>query len=378
MARPKKYHVTFSCGHDGVVYSTRQAGADYTARRDVCEDCTARHRAEQAEQAAQTNAELGRPPLVGTDKQIAWAECIRAVRIPEMERIGAELRAELKPEHGDYAPMVDRAIAVLCGNASAGWWIDNSDRGIRTQIADLAYAYIKDGLPVAEELLKSPAPHVLMSPEGRDTIVTEPATISVSGQKVLASYPVRHEIFVSIAKACGMEWDKSCWELICNARTGAASHRAAELAHRLLAAGFLVRIDDDEARAMTLAGDYEPRHWRWVCKHNKTGKLLFEGGPGDDFAAVHSLPGARWDRDYRCRLVPPSSFDAVDDFAERYGFKVSEGAAEAMAAARAERAAAIGVTPVRKSVEQPDATAGMPKLPSNPDVEIDNDLRDPD
>ncbi len=100
----------------------------------LCTDCykaeqQAKREAENAAAAA-ANTEAGLPALIGTEKQIAWAETIRAKAITQIEEIltatdanranlSADQASELDRLHGDF-----RAIRQ---QASAAWWIDRRD-----------------------------------------------------------------------------------------------------------------------------------------------------------------------------------------------------------------------------------------------------------
>jgi len=138
-----KYDVIHSCGHteEHQLYGARR---DRDGRRDwlsrqPCTDCwTVCWRAQQAaerakanEAAAEANAAAGLPALVGTPKQIAWAESIRkpvAESLAAIELAGARRAAE----SGDPADreVVDAIILVageVLGHTEARWWIEERE-----------------------------------------------------------------------------------------------------------------------------------------------------------------------------------------------------------------------------------------------------------
>lgn len=122
-----KYQITHACGHTVThnivgtnVRGEREQRAEWLAARP-CQDC---HRKQQQERAAEANK--GLPALVGTEKQIAWAEQIRAKAasslLPIREMIDA--RRDLEPTQANVIiTVIDNALA----QTDSRYWIDNRD-----------------------------------------------------------------------------------------------------------------------------------------------------------------------------------------------------------------------------------------------------------
>ena len=81
-----KYDVTFSCGHTETIQlfgkeTDRQRKIKWYEEHCVCSSCYKKQQEEArkaaAEKAAAEASKLGLPELIGTPKQIAWAEEIR-------------------------------------------------------------------------------------------------------------------------------------------------------------------------------------------------------------------------------------------------------------------------------------------------------------
>jgi hypothetical protein len=125
-----KFQITHSCGHTVMhqLYGPvkdRQGKADWLAERP-CYECyqaeRAREREEQNRAAAQANRDNHLPVLTGSDKQVAWAESIRASMIPALKKIRHQIAADLNREGATEAlDIADGAMA----ETSAAWWIDN-------------------------------------------------------------------------------------------------------------------------------------------------------------------------------------------------------------------------------------------------------------
>lgn len=131
-----KYHITHACGcavtHNLVgtnVNGERERKAEWLASR-LCAEC---YRREQNEQAAAANKDL--PALTGSEKQIAWAETIRAQAMTEIaarrERIAAALT------QGAQKDVADRLTAILDAAAAqteAKYWIDNRNYNVGSDL----------------------------------------------------------------------------------------------------------------------------------------------------------------------------------------------------------------------------------------------------
>jgi hypothetical protein len=89
-----KYQVTYKCGHEGIEQITgrvkdRGGKAAWIEANKLCPDCyeakRQKERAEANAQNADANRDAGLPPLTGSEKQIAWAESIRATQITQLD-----------------------------------------------------------------------------------------------------------------------------------------------------------------------------------------------------------------------------------------------------------------------------------------------------
>lgn len=140
-----QYTIDFSCNHTEVrnivgKEKDRQGKADWMAR-GVCSDCYKAEKAaeRQQEQSAQmaTAAQFTLTDLEGSEKQIAWAEKIRAKMIAEIENLKTKLadRAELidnldKIEVAAFnlnLVVLAEAISAIGSKTKSTWFIDNRD-----------------------------------------------------------------------------------------------------------------------------------------------------------------------------------------------------------------------------------------------------------
>jgi len=126
-----KWSIDRACGHTEVVQlygpsRDRQRKAAWLAEQP-CSSCRAaerkaRHEAEAREAKIAAEQE-GRPKLVGSEKQIAWAESIRHKVWQQLEQLATIARATDHPK----AKVALAAIEAIKAERAAAWWIDRRE-----------------------------------------------------------------------------------------------------------------------------------------------------------------------------------------------------------------------------------------------------------
>jgi len=98
-------------------------------------DCSTCIRKSQNASAAIINQDADLPALIGTDKQIAWAESIRAKIIREATEYLAKTESytPASPAEATEIEKIIGAIADLKEKISAAWWITNQ-YGLKTAL----------------------------------------------------------------------------------------------------------------------------------------------------------------------------------------------------------------------------------------------------
>lgn len=336
---------------------------------DECDDCReariAREREAANTVAAQEAEEAGLPGLIGSEKQVAWANTLRKkaldkARAEFTEILGAAREEDNPPENIAAAErMFERFIRLVCAAApKASWWIDNhySLDGLNVFVekfpAEWKAAESEGAAPVEAdtetpeeaELRKAAEEEMITVPQ--DQTHGGVVEITVTDTEVSARYD-KDDDFRAVVKRLGYRWDadRRIWCKSIGITTGAAQERAAELGSNLLNAGFAVQIADPETRAAAVNGDYQPEHRRWITAYFKgdyKGRLcirLPERGDGM-YEKARAIKGSRY-----CRpnvAVPAKRWREVLDFAELNDYRISPGAQKIIAA---QKAAIITVTP---------------------------------
>ena len=120
-----KYEIKHSCGHITThnivgtnVNNEREKKAEWLASR-VCSDC---YRKQLANNAAETNKNL--PQLTGSEKQIAWAESIRAKANKSISPILDQIKTN-SSNNPHVAEIAASVVDDLFNKTNSSFWIDN-------------------------------------------------------------------------------------------------------------------------------------------------------------------------------------------------------------------------------------------------------------
>lgn len=149
-----KYEVTYKCGHKGIVElfgkeSERQRKIEWYEENCICPECYA------AEQAAKREAEAQKyalPELVGTEKQVAWAEKIRSkfvdlreAQAKKNEKLYASVTGQEK-EIEKHKTLFIAFCDEFFGEAQASAWITRNADCDDRKFERAFYAYISEHL----------------------------------------------------------------------------------------------------------------------------------------------------------------------------------------------------------------------------------------
>jgi hypothetical protein len=405
----KAYFNCHACGYSVAVVGRNRADADRlaeyrTQNEALCHDCWSQQRAEEraetSQQAAETAAHIGLPVLQGSEKQIAWAETLRRDNLARFEKLAEGLE-------GEQAALMREVGEAIRSQDKASWWINTrSEYWWHERYAFAVWLlggsqYLK--LSADEQMARTRAymgglrqtepaakPSLVADAMAEATVrPAHPVTATAAefkqvGQQVRIAFPVKDDVFRKIVKGCGYRWcDLGYWRIDAGPTMGIIEDRLIEAAHGLLAAGFPVIIQDDELRRRAIEGDFEPRHTRWVSRGHpqstRPGWFMIGWGYEEDYyAPARKIAGSQYEKPFVA--VPPGLFEEVLDFADRYDFRLTPGAMEAVEQARVNQAAAliadIKPKPSASKRKIKAADLSVPAPMTEPDAGIDEDLRD--
>ena len=341
-------------------------------------------------------------PLQGTEKQIAWAEKIRAAFFALPPHSGLE-RA---------GPKVSVAVKRgLSQEPSAVWWIDHQteltppffsehaaqrlSKFLKLQMNEDGDAFWKD---VQNRMEKMSATEIvrlfLYAHEGKENN-RKPEIFDAEAQKRIAEEarrtlrpsapksdllwrieetedklclltPERNDEVAALARRLGFAWQNGCWRR----KKPETDDMAVEIAVRLLAMGLSVRLPSAGLVPRVAEGNYEPYVTKTVTRSTKDNFIIrWAWEDGNFYDVLKRIPGARWDSAKRWAVIPGDRYNEVLDFAEVNGFKVSEDAWRL-----ADEAEAIYNASLVMDVKE--KTTRSEKLPETGG--IDEELRDED
>jgi hypothetical protein len=385
------HYGTHSCGHDGRVqiygpHKHREWKAKKWFERP-CDECLAKQRQAENVQNAEKAREMELPNLKGvSEKQIAYGETCRMKLVSRIEKFiekwenDADRFGRFYRFPWDEVPVIfDRILQI----SSAKWWIENeryAEVGVvlKKIYEDILIERRTKAQKVEETCQPEPLPPLRPENPKTETI----AEIRIEGKKLQIRFPESRDDFRKVVQEkLRMSWKHGVWERKMDLFSGSIHDRAAEAAHHLLSEGFIVRLDDPQAREKAISGSYEPEHTRWVFRRTESGVeyfgIMWDRINEDYYSVAKRLPTAKWSNPYM--LVRPEQFDEIMDFAQRYDFALSPGAEELVQKAREAKDRALLL-----NVQKPEdpkrvvVSTEPPKLEVPEDVGIDEELRDTD
>ena len=415
-----KYDVRFSCGHVATIClygkeADRQRKIAWYEENGLCPDCYRKQQEEEkkaaAEKAAAEASSLGLPELIGSPKQIAWADKIRVGIVNTIADCNQQLLKsgedaknsgkgpEVLADIDTALRLVDAFSQVISAEKSASKIIDWSQK--TTNVFKLVLIHktsvekdIKSGKTVPEDLdvefggFFVEALKPLYSPKQASETVKEEASVTLvpedkkSDTMVSVKYTddmvtvesPKDSTVIKAVKAAGFRWDGYVWKMNIGITTGKASDRAADIANKLLNAGLQVSVSAS-IRDAAVSGTFAPRCTRWVFKRSGDHDHVYVswGRDEDLYYKAKSLAGAKWIHDLHYVRVPASSADEIEDFAAINGFQISPGAAKILDGYR--KSVQI-VAPEEKHEEKPQDENEKLKSILDSSREVIEDLKD--
>jgi hypothetical protein len=138
----------------------------------------------------------------------------------------------------------------------------------------------------------------------------------VRATQIQLLYPEKSEDFRDVVKGLDYEWSAPFW--LKTVESELRVDRAAEVAHRLLLAGFVVQVESEAVKEKAIAASYEPEHYRKITASTAKpwdGWFQITWPRAEDlFDEVKKITAAKWSSG--AMYVPPEMFREVRDFAD--------------------------------------------------------------
>lgn len=356
----------------------------------ICDNCKQNQRDQANTEAAEQNAAIGLPALTGSDKQIAWAEKIRAEKLAT---INQALSGEMPRLHIDAYwgssgwrlevitiddQNVGYAVELLKQQTSASWWIDQRENKIGFILRDLFVAHPPEKPVEADQKAIIDEAKVEATVRPESPITETVAEISITQSGVSVRFPEKLESFRLLIKKHRFTWADDRWQRTLVDINGKSDDRAAEIGHILLGNHFIVRQYNTDIRDAMINGRFKSEQTRWIALYTRgkeTGRLCIRWGKDEDYyKAAKRIPTARYAKPHLSVAI--EQFEQVQDFAEVNNFFITTAAKAAMdEAQRVKQESLIAKVELPEKIKGGDD--GKPvKLDMPEYVDVDEDLRD--
>lgn len=337
----REVEITYACGHTHtVLLQGKEDYIEWKAKQmaeDDCPDCIEKARQEENERCAAENKENGFCELIGSDRQIGWAEKIRSNYLTWLMDIEKEERMILdcmKNKEGEKFETHTKFMNYLKKQAekdikamsNAGFIIDNrSEWGLKRVLSKKAAEWEEP--EVEEETVTK-----VYEPEEqkKDGFVQIERGHTQDGDECLTASYMRDNTFVSIMHkyGFGFSYADNCWKK----ESGSASFESlndlgADLANYLIARGFRVKTRSEGIQTLLETQSWNPVNFR-VLSLDKSGNYFIFQTDAETDEVIADIPKAirmdRWNKSYAQKYkVHVSLADVVLDAAETYGFAIS-------------------------------------------------------
>lgn len=320
----------------------------------LCEECKDKEWEETKEKAYQEGLklqqEVGLPELTGSEKQIKWAESIRAgfwkeyeqakesydnfvKTLSEKDIIIDEMFTNKKEEHRCFYVENENLINCIFNHSESKYWIDNRDVFLR----DL----VKKEKTTKPEITKSKSEIELeLQVKEESTIYPKEITTNLKveiikkEQSINVIYPEKNDIFYSIIKSYNFTWSSNnkYWFFNIDFKKGEPFilNMLADLSSKLLKQGFPILTLDENLKQKILNNDFTAHSDNWIWKKtegdHKNWFIVEWKYPANYYNEARRLPGSIYIN--KKILVPPQSYEEVIDFAKINNFNLSDGAKE--------------------------------------------------
>jgi len=292
-----------------------------------CEDCKMKARDIENLLAKKENEENELPTLLGSDKQIAWAETIRKTKSDELEKIINKIN---KPPKHLFTEKIEienptYKIDILFLENTATFWIDNRGCDIVTLLNNTK----SENQIIEEDLELEVFNESIVRP--KEVISETIAKITILHKRTIdIQFSEKNEEFRKLIKSYDFTWNAG-WERKIIPINGSIEDRIAEIANVLLNEGFIISIIDEEIRKNAINGTYKPEHTRWIRKridgtYKDCFSISWKNYHEDFYKEAKNITSSKWSNP--SVIIYPEHFEEVEDFAQMYDFRFSDSAKE--------------------------------------------------
>lgn len=336
------YYGTYSCGHEGRINLIGPSKTrEWKKEREfsgLCPECNEKRFEEEKEknnkEALEKTKELELPELIGSEKQVSWANTLR---LNMLEKIEVEIQKlyESKSflrqlitydligkDEVEVLLSVAKSITlfIIENKTSARYYIENRDKSGTSTIINIFREIMKERDIIPEEIIQD---GTIAPEEVKHSGIVK--VLKANSESIEVEYQKDND-FIRIVKELNYKWNGLVWHRNIKEVTGSYVDRAAELGNKLLNEGFTVCILDEEIRKNAIEGTYEHECKRWILTHGDKLKIKWYKKNDELYNASRRITKSRWIEGGS--VIPVENYEEVEEFAEMFEFKFSKAAKE--------------------------------------------------
>lgn len=383
-----KYLIKYQCGHEGYVSlfgpgSQRERKISWLENNCICPECQKKENQTESENAAQFAKENEWAELIGSEKQIKWAETIRKNMYDKAMKAVEGFVAQEMPEESidQYVEIVETAMTML--NRASEWIDHRDDRDIRRIIRlheqdiqdEIARRNTEASLTEEEkEIIKEAEAELTVRQEERyDGIVK----ITVGNDNDINLEYVKSEDFITLVKReYHYRWNGETWAKKVYWYNGSINDRIAEIGSVLLQEGYTVKFPTVATKEAAVNGTYEPEQKRWIYISNGKFALMYE--PNDTlYRELKRTNGSKYDTEIKKMTFPLDCWKTILDVAELHNFRIRDDAQQEIDRQR-QADESISIVQVIDKIASTEEDKERLQTIINKDIDVLEELRDED
>lgn len=366
-----KYTITHRCGHDEVhqLYG-KSSLREYKIQqleKELCSECALIELEKENQRKAEENEKEGLPKLIGTEKQIDWAESIRydtikyvSDKIEGFNRMAS--KSKLNPEkYASKAQALSELLDDFISHDSASWIINHRhDLGRELSMTLLLY-------------MADPKPGTAKIYEPKETSGNGTVEIDIDERRVAFDYPKDYE-FIDLMRSYGAMWVGTTWAIGRTPEWDSLEDCAAWMANLLVSKGYSVKVRNEDVQKLIDTESFGEHYERLISapiKYKK--KLNINGAKGEAKEILMKMRGAIELNFGKTISVPVNCAAEIEEFAEIYGFKISPGSRD-----RIDDFLEGQREKLNPTLKEQEESSGSIKDIMNSSMEVIDDLRDED
>lgn len=330
-----KYYGTFACGHEGEVSLIgKNKDREWKLKRafnGVCQECYDKAKQKENDEIQEQAKQY--VELIGTIKQVEWANKIRSKYLEQLSSISAELFtkfANTALDPIDAEKVLNTDIETIKYNLAhyitkAETFIDARDKNVLKLLSeniDLlcnSKEVNEDNKKLLEEIKEEKQELYLLETENKtkDGIVI----VSENEGTIKLTYQYDRD-FIDIVKSYQYYWDRPYWAR----RSSDIENNMAEVTSKLLENGFSVQLENLKAMDLVKNNSYKRENFNRISYANGRFLISWNGFDNRIYLDAKDIPTAKWSSTKSKMVVSTRAINELLEFALINKFNFDESA----------------------------------------------------